>query len=95
MKLPEAFEKRMKEMLGSDYDAFLRSYDRPNTPSLRLNPLKGDVTATRAELKRDRISDLFREIISFFSPERGGRSHKGKCPVSAPVNRLCPCAALR
>ncbi len=40
MKLPEAFEARMKAMLGEDFDAFLRSYDRPSTPSLRLNPLK-------------------------------------------------------
>lgn len=40
MNLPEAFCARMKMMLGDDYDAFLSSYDRPSTPSLRLNPLK-------------------------------------------------------
>ncbi len=40
MKLPEAFCARMKTMLGDEYEAFLTSYDRPNTPSLRLNPLK-------------------------------------------------------
>ena len=40
MKLPEAFEKRMKAMLGSDYDSFVKAYDRVNTPALRLNPLK-------------------------------------------------------
>ncbi|MBQ7780245.1 MAG: RsmB/NOP family class I SAM-dependent RNA methyltransferase [Clostridia bacterium] len=40
MKLPEAFCARMKMMLGDEYEAFLSSYDRPNTPSLRLNPLK-------------------------------------------------------
>lgn len=40
MKLPEAFCTRMKMMLGDEYEAFLSSYDRPNTPSLRLNPLK-------------------------------------------------------
>ena len=40
MKLPEAFEARMKRMLGDEYEAFISSYERPNTPSLRLNPLK-------------------------------------------------------
>lgn len=40
MNLPEAFCARMKMMLRDEYDAFLSSYDRPNTPSLRLNPLK-------------------------------------------------------
>ncbi len=40
MNLPEAFCARMKMMLGDEYDAFLSSYDRPSTPSLRLNPLK-------------------------------------------------------
>ncbi len=27
----------MKEMLGADYEAFIRAYDRPNTPALRIN----------------------------------------------------------
>ncbi len=40
MKLPEAFCARMKMMLGDQYEAFISSYNRPNTPSLRLNPLK-------------------------------------------------------
>ena len=44
MNLPEAFRARMKMMLGDEYDAFLSSYDRPSTPSLRLNPLKKNNT---------------------------------------------------
>lgn len=40
MNLPEAFCARMKMMLGDEYDDFLSSYERPSTPSLRLNPLK-------------------------------------------------------
>ncbi len=40
MKLPEAFETRMKAMLGCEYDTFIASYDRPTTPALRLNPMK-------------------------------------------------------
>ena len=40
MNLPEAFAARMKTMLGDDFEAFLTAYDRPNTPALRLNPMK-------------------------------------------------------
>ena len=40
MILPEAFAARMKAMLGDDFEAFLAAYDRPNTPALRLNPMK-------------------------------------------------------
>ncbi len=40
MKLPEAFEKRMKAMLGDEFEAFIDSYDRETTPSLRLNTQK-------------------------------------------------------
>ena len=40
MNLPEAFCARMKMMLGDEYDDLLSSYERPSTPSLRLNPLK-------------------------------------------------------
>ncbi|MBE6586654.1 MAG: RNA methyltransferase [Ruminococcaceae bacterium] len=40
MNLPEAFAARMKTMLGDDYEAFLAAYDRPNTPALRLSPMK-------------------------------------------------------
>ncbi len=40
MNLPEAFAERMKAMLGKEYEAFIASYDRINTPALRLNPMK-------------------------------------------------------
>lgn len=40
MNLPLDFENRMKWMLGDDYPAFLLAYDKPNTPALRLNPMK-------------------------------------------------------
>lgn len=38
--LPEAFLCRMKEMLGSKYEAFLESYTKPRTFGLRLNTAK-------------------------------------------------------
>lgn len=41
--LPEAFLERMKVQLGEEYDAFLRSLERPRAVALRFNPLKGAV----------------------------------------------------
>lgn len=38
--LPQEFEKRMEEMLGEEYPAFLESYDRERHQALRINPLK-------------------------------------------------------
>ena len=38
--LPELFLKRMQEMLGEEYPAFLESYDKDRYQALRLNALK-------------------------------------------------------
>lgn len=38
--LPQAFLKRMKDMLGSDYINFLKSYENPRTFGLRVNTAK-------------------------------------------------------
>lgn len=38
--LPELFLKRMQEMLGDEYPAFLESYDKDKYQALRLNALK-------------------------------------------------------
>ena len=40
--LPEAFLERMKDQLGSEYEAFLESLERPRAVALRFNPLKGE-----------------------------------------------------
>ena len=40
MKLPEAYTNRMRQMLGDEYSAFLRSYDEPRVRGLRVNTLK-------------------------------------------------------
>lgn len=40
MKLPVEFENRMKEMLGSEYDDFIKSYDEDKKIGLRVNELK-------------------------------------------------------
>ena len=39
-KLPEEFKKRMEEMLGEEYDAFLKSYGEDRRPGLRVNMLR-------------------------------------------------------
>lgn len=39
-KLPEAFCRRMRELLGTEYEAFQASYDRNRYYGLRRNPLK-------------------------------------------------------
>ena len=46
---PEAFEVRMKALLGDEYAAYLASYDRPRNVGLRVNPLK---TAEVPDLSR-------------------------------------------
>lgn len=38
--LPELFLKRMQEMLGDEYEAFLQSYEQEKYQALRLNSLK-------------------------------------------------------
>ncbi len=38
--LPAAFLAKMQELLGEEYEAFLKSYEEPRTQGLRLNPLK-------------------------------------------------------
>ena len=40
MNLPEAFCKRMKEMLGEEYEGFLASYEKPRLRGLRVNTRK-------------------------------------------------------
>lgn len=40
MNLPEEFLKRMKERLGEEFPAFLRSYEAPAQRGLRVNALK-------------------------------------------------------
>jgi 16S rRNA C967 or C1407 C5-methylase (RsmB/RsmF family) len=43
--LPEAFEARMRELLGPEAPAFLASYRRPAERAVRANPLKLDPAA--------------------------------------------------
>ena len=40
--LPEEFTERMRDMLGEEYPAFIKSYEESAVRSLRFNPLKGE-----------------------------------------------------
>lgn len=56
--LPELFLQRMEQMLGAEYDDFLKSYDKPRTPSLRINSLKdkGEKLLQRVDFLKDPVS---------------------------------------
>ncbi len=41
--LPIAFEKKMKKLLGAEYDAFQESFQNEHYQALRFNPLKGNL----------------------------------------------------
>ncbi len=40
LELPEAFEKRMRDMLGAEFDAYMSGYQDTRQYGLRVNPLK-------------------------------------------------------
>ena len=42
--LPEKFTERMQNMLGAEFEDFLRSFERDNYQALRVNPLKSHGT---------------------------------------------------
>ena len=47
-RLPEGFRRRMRSLLGADFEAFLAGYDRPLSRGLRVNTLKISVERFRA-----------------------------------------------
>ena len=42
MELPIKFLEKMKNVLGDEYEAFIKSYDESKKSALRINTLKGD-----------------------------------------------------
>ncbi len=42
MELPIKFRERMQNILGDEYEAFIKSYDESRKSALRINTLKGD-----------------------------------------------------
>ena len=56
--LPEQFTNRMKQMLGEEYEDFLKCYESHHAPSLRINGLKG----TRQQYE-ERLESRERELL--------------------------------
>lgn len=48
--LPQEFLKRMEQMLGEEYPAFMESYEKEKMQSLRINPVKGETEQIRQQL---------------------------------------------
>lgn len=48
IQLPPLFESRMQQWLGSEYEKFVASYDRPRHAGIRVNTLKIDPEAFRS-----------------------------------------------
>lgn len=63
MRLPEEFLKRMKGLLGKEYQVFLSCYKSPALQGIRLNPLKSDA----AELKKALPFEIFPAPFSPYS----------------------------
>ena len=51
MKLPKEFLERMEKMLGTEYEAFLKSYEEPRKFGLRVNTAKISVEKFRSWLR--------------------------------------------
>ena len=56
--LPETYIKRMKTLLGDEYDDYEKSLEGPMIKALRLNPLKGG-EAQLLDLCKDTFGDVF------------------------------------
>lgn len=67
MELPAAFEKRMQEMLGAEYEAFRASYDQPHKRGVRLNTLKCDAETLAKALPFPLVQTPF-SPLSYYAP---------------------------
>ncbi len=80
--LPDAFLARMAAMLGEEFPAFLASYEREVTPSLRMNPLKcaPDEAAATIPFLGERVAW---QAAGFYYGEaaRSGEIRPGKHPL--------------
>lgn len=77
MNLPGEFLSRMEAQLGSEYPAFLASYERPAYRGVRLNPLKCGEKNLRESLPFELVPSPFSKN-SFYADYSGGL---GKLPA--------------
>ena len=45
MKLPQAFEEKMKGLLGEDFDSYIACFDNPRYYGLRVENFRGGIPA--------------------------------------------------
>ncbi|MBQ8039908.1 MAG: RNA methyltransferase, partial [Lachnospiraceae bacterium] len=67
--LPIEFLERMEKMLGSEYRAFLDSYEKEEYKALRFNPLKGDEKQFLENNPFSLNSVLWEENGYYYGPE--------------------------
>lgn len=70
--LPQAFNDRMKESLGGEYEAFLACYEQPHLRGLRLNTLKCGEETLRHALPFPMTPAPF-SPLSYYVPETAER----------------------
>lgn len=75
MNLPCEFLKRMKERLGEEFPAFLRSYETPPYRALRVNPLKTDPETFEGNPPFPLGDRVDREPLGFYITEEKAGSY--------------------
>ncbi len=105
--LPAAFLARMRELLGDEYEAFVRSYEQPRTQGLRLNPLKVDLSGSVSAGGEYCVSDIEKAAVTAALAEGSDGTEKQMHTAERLCNskKLCdaeetdaagkPCAADR
>lgn len=76
--LPEAFQEKMKKLLGEEYEAFVQSYENERVQGLRFNTLKADIKEALEQIPEEFGLDkiLWAEEGYYYS----GKSRPGKHP---------------
>ena len=69
MYLPEAFQNKMKAILGDEYDDFLAGFEKPRHYGLRVNTAKITVEEFK-ELHRPDTRIIMQDFIIFRSRVR-------------------------
>ena len=73
-ELPEAFKEKMKNLLGTEYEAFLESYEKERVQGLRLNPGKTDEKEFLAKVPFHLTKIPWaREVYYYDSSDRPGK----------------------
>lgn len=78
IKLPEAFQKKMKRLLGEEYEAFVQSYENERVQGLRFNTLKTDIEEALTQVPQE--FDLRKIPWANEGYYYGGQSRPGKHP---------------